>query len=90
VPRQKKSEIKRSQVVQIAELKCCLIAAWHNVAISELQMTHFSLIAPHCVTQKPTFQRNQAHILEMHVNMTLTNQRTDSFSPPGVNLEAKI
>src|SRR5258708_6047530 len=43
----------------------------------------------HCVTQKPTSQINQAHNLELHENLPLTNQRADSFSPPGVNLEAE-
>ena len=47
----------------------------------------------HCgagVTQKPALVANQWLHRDIAVNFSFTNQRADSFSPPGVNLEAKV
>jgi hypothetical protein len=50
----------------------------------------FGSAATHCVTQKPTPLVNQRASARLIVNFSFTNQRADSFSGSGVNLEAKI
>jgi hypothetical protein len=42
------------------------------------------------VTQKPTLGINQGAASQLVVNSSFTNQRADSFSASGVNLEAKV
>jgi hypothetical protein len=49
----------------------------------------FGSAAAHGVTQKPMPQINRV-CLTLVANFSSTNQRADSFSRPGVNLEAKV
>jgi hypothetical protein len=50
----------------------------------------FSPAGPLGVTQKPTPWINQGVASQLVVNSSFTNQRGDSFSRSGVNLEAKV
>jgi hypothetical protein len=50
----------------------------------------FMLVAAHGVTQKPESKTNHKLRVNFQVNFSFTNHRADSFSQPGVNLEAKV
>jgi hypothetical protein len=55
-----------------------------------IRFARFSLAVPFGVTQKPTLGINPGAASQLVVNSSFTNQRGDSFSRSGVNLEAKV